>query len=141
MILPLVSSVLTLGLVVAVVLVVVAAVAFPFKPMHLGDDVAAGLGVRFARVRAVLLLCAVLLAAVGVFLLLAFVLSLALELRVMHRWIERPILVVFPLAGAAACAVSVAPCGKRLSGVMMSTGDPSGQNASRSPTGRASHCW
>jgi len=23
----------------------------------------------------------------------------------MHRWIERPILVVFPLAGAAACAV------------------------------------
>ncbi|MEV7655861.1 iron chelate uptake ABC transporter family permease subunit [Streptomyces anulatus] len=49
-----------------VLLVVVAAVAFPFKPMHLGDDVAAGLGVRFARVRAVLLLCAVLLAAVGV---------------------------------------------------------------------------
>lgn len=49
-----------------VLLVVVAAVAFPFKPMHLGDGVAAGLGVRFARVRAVLLLCAVLLAAVGV---------------------------------------------------------------------------
>ncbi|MGW6720178.1 FecCD family ABC transporter permease [Streptomyces sp. NPDC054995] len=49
-----------------VLLVVLAAVAFPFKPMHLGDDVAAGLGVRFGRVRAVLLLCAVLLAAVGV---------------------------------------------------------------------------
>ncbi|BAG23541.1 putative FecCD-family membrane transport protein [Streptomyces griseus subsp. griseus NBRC 13350] len=49
-----------------VLLAVVAAVAFPFKPMHLGDDVAAGLGVRFARVRAVLLLSAVLLAAVGV---------------------------------------------------------------------------
>ncbi|MFH9296679.1 FecCD family ABC transporter permease [Streptomyces sp. NPDC017520] len=49
-----------------VLLVVVAAAAFPFKPMHLGDDVAAGLGVRFTRVRAVLLLCAVLLAAVGV---------------------------------------------------------------------------
>ncbi|WP_435861467.1 FecCD family ABC transporter permease [Streptomyces parvus] len=49
-----------------VLLAVVATVAFPFKPMHLGDDVAAGLGVRFGRVRAVLLLCAVLLAAVGV---------------------------------------------------------------------------
>ncbi|CAM5674601.1 iron ABC transporter [Streptomyces badius] len=49
-----------------VLLAVVASVAFPFKPMHLGDDVAAGLGVRFGRVRAVLLLCAVLLAAVGV---------------------------------------------------------------------------
>lgn len=49
-----------------VLLAAVAAVAFPFKPMHLGDDVAAGLGVRFGRVRAVLLLCAVLLAAVGV---------------------------------------------------------------------------
>ncbi|WP_449337211.1 iron chelate uptake ABC transporter family permease subunit [Streptomyces griseus] len=49
-----------------VLLAVVAAVAFQFKPMHLGDDVAAGLGVRFGRVRAVLLLCAVLLAAVGV---------------------------------------------------------------------------
>jgi cytochrome d ubiquinol oxidase subunit II len=46
-----------------------------------------------------------LLVAVGVFLVLAFVLSLALELRVMHRWIERPILIVFPLAGALACAV------------------------------------
>ncbi|MET8683367.1 iron ABC transporter permease [Streptomyces sp. NPDC004732] len=47
-------------------LVVVAGAAFQFKPMHLGDDIAAGLGVRFARVRAVLLLCAVLLAAVAV---------------------------------------------------------------------------
>ncbi|PCG87464.1 iron ABC transporter [Streptomyces sp. WZ.A104] len=49
-----------------VLLVVVAAAAFSFKPMHLGDEVAAGLGVRYTRVRAVLLLCAVLLAAVGV---------------------------------------------------------------------------
>ncbi|MFF2717206.1 FecCD family ABC transporter permease [Streptomyces sp. NPDC058011] len=49
-----------------VLLVVVAAAAFQFKPMHLGDDVAAGLGVRHTRVRAVLLLCAVLLAAVAV---------------------------------------------------------------------------
>ncbi|MBH1938654.1 iron chelate uptake ABC transporter family permease subunit [Streptomyces sp. AV19] len=47
-------------------MVVVAGAAFQFKPMHLGDDVAAGLGVRYARVRAVLLLCAVLLAAVAV---------------------------------------------------------------------------
>ena len=45
---------------------VVACVAFQFKPMHLGDDIAAGLGVRHARVRAVLLLCAVLLAAAAV---------------------------------------------------------------------------
>jgi iron complex transport system permease protein len=49
-----------------VLLVVVSCVAFQFKPMHLGDEVAAGLGVRFSRVRAVLLLCAVLLAAVAV---------------------------------------------------------------------------
>lgn len=49
-----------------VLLAVVACVAFQFKPMHLGDDVAAGLGVRFAAVRAVLLLCAVLLAGAAV---------------------------------------------------------------------------
>jgi iron complex transport system permease protein len=49
-----------------VLLVVVAAAAFQFKPMHLGDDVAAGLGVRYSAVRAVLLLCAVLLAGVAV---------------------------------------------------------------------------
>ncbi|MFJ8864178.1 FecCD family ABC transporter permease [Streptomyces sp. NPDC102473] len=49
-----------------VLVVVVTGAAFQFKPMHLGDDVAAGLGVRFTRVRAVLLLCAVLLAAAAV---------------------------------------------------------------------------
>ncbi|WP_069630020.1 FecCD family ABC transporter permease [Streptomyces niveus] len=49
-----------------VLLVVVAGAAFQFKPMHLGDEVAAGLGVRYTVVRAVLLLCAVLLAAVAV---------------------------------------------------------------------------
>ncbi|MGW9121209.1 FecCD family ABC transporter permease [Streptomyces sp. NPDC055663] len=49
-----------------VLVVVVAAVAFQFRPMHLGDEVAAGLGVRYTRVRAVLLLCAVLLAALAV---------------------------------------------------------------------------
>ncbi|KIF72908.1 iron ABC transporter [Streptomyces sp. 150FB] len=49
-----------------VLLAVVAGAAFQFRPMHLGDEVAAGLGVRYTRVRAVLLLCAVLLAAVAV---------------------------------------------------------------------------
>ncbi len=49
-----------------VLMVVVGCVAFQFKPLHLGDDVAAGLGVRYQWVRAALLLCAVLLAAVGV---------------------------------------------------------------------------
>ncbi|QOV34278.1 iron chelate uptake ABC transporter family permease subunit [Streptomyces ferrugineus] len=49
-----------------VLLAVVTCVAFQFKPMHLGDDVAAGLGVRYSAVRAVLLLCAVLLAGVAV---------------------------------------------------------------------------
>ncbi|MFJ5726854.1 FecCD family ABC transporter permease [Streptomyces paradoxus] len=47
-------------------LAVVAAAAFQFKPMHFGDEVAAGLGVRYAAVRAVLLLCAVLLAGMAV---------------------------------------------------------------------------
>ncbi|CAM5522965.1 FecCD family ABC transporter permease [Streptomyces aurantiogriseus] len=49
-----------------VLLVVVCCVAFQFKPMHFGDEVAAGLGVRYSMVRAVLLLCAVLLAGVAV---------------------------------------------------------------------------
>ncbi|WP_217143295.1 iron chelate uptake ABC transporter family permease subunit [Streptomyces sp. AC627_RSS907] len=49
-----------------VLLVVVACVAFQFKPLHFGDEIAAGLGVRYSMVRAVLLLCAVLLAGVAV---------------------------------------------------------------------------
>ncbi|MFI0352961.1 FecCD family ABC transporter permease [Actinomadura sp. 9N407] len=49
-----------------VLLAVVAGVAFQFRPMHFGDEVAAGLGVRFSLVRAVMLLCAVLLAGVAV---------------------------------------------------------------------------
>jgi iron complex transport system permease protein len=52
---------ITLAL-VAVVLVI----AFQLQPMHFGDDVAAGLGVRYTAVRAILLLCAVLLAGVAV---------------------------------------------------------------------------
>ncbi|WP_075731563.1 FecCD family ABC transporter permease, partial [Streptomyces acidiscabies] len=46
--------------------IVVTCVAFQFKPLHFGDDVAAGLGVRYSAVRSVLLLCAVLLAGVAV---------------------------------------------------------------------------
>ncbi|MER5831160.1 iron ABC transporter permease [Streptomyces sp. NPDC002130] len=58
-----VSTALWCGL---ALLAVVSCVAFQFRPMHFGDEVAAGLGVRYARVRAVLLLCAVLLAGVAV---------------------------------------------------------------------------
>lgn len=47
-------------------LAVVSYIAFQLKPMHFGDEVAAGLGVRYSMVRAVLLLCAVLLAGVAV---------------------------------------------------------------------------
>ncbi|MFF7451453.1 MULTISPECIES: iron chelate uptake ABC transporter family permease subunit [unclassified Streptomyces] len=47
-------------------LVVVGCVAFQFKPLHFGDEVAAGLGVRYSMVRAVMLLCAVLLAGAAV---------------------------------------------------------------------------
>ena len=39
------------------------------------------------------------------FLAIAFVVALALDLRVIHRWLEEPVLVVFPLIGVAACAV------------------------------------
>ncbi|MFJ3882547.1 FecCD family ABC transporter permease [Streptomyces sp. NPDC090077] len=49
-----------------ILMAVVACVAFQFKPLHFGDDVAAGLGVRYTRVRAVMLLCAVLLAGMAV---------------------------------------------------------------------------
>ncbi|MFJ5986460.1 FecCD family ABC transporter permease [Lentzea sp. NPDC092896] len=55
----------TLWVTIALV-VVVMVVAFQLQPMHFGDDVAAGLGVRHSVVRAVLLMCAVLLAGVAV---------------------------------------------------------------------------
>ncbi|MER5423169.1 FecCD family ABC transporter permease [Streptosporangium roseum] len=45
---------------------VVSCVAFHLRPLHFGDEVAAGLGVRYSTVRAVLLLCAVLLAGTAV---------------------------------------------------------------------------
>ncbi|TDD38188.1 iron ABC transporter permease [Actinomadura sp. KC06] len=50
----------------AVLLAVVGAAAFQFRQLTFGDDVAAGLGVRYSAVRAVMLLCAVLLAGVAV---------------------------------------------------------------------------
>jgi len=50
----------------AVLVLVVLCVAFHLRPMHFGDDVAAGLGVRFSLVRATLLLCGVLLASIAV---------------------------------------------------------------------------
>ncbi|TDD95343.1 iron ABC transporter permease [Actinomadura rubrisoli] len=49
-----------------VLMAIVAGAAFQFRPMHFGDEVAAGLGVRYSLVRAVMLLCAVLLAGVAV---------------------------------------------------------------------------
>ncbi|MFI6514994.1 FecCD family ABC transporter permease [Spirillospora sp. NPDC050679] len=49
-----------------VLLAVVAVAAFQFRPLHFGDEIAAGLGVRHSAVRAVMLLCAVLLAGVAV---------------------------------------------------------------------------
>ncbi|USX53122.1 iron chelate uptake ABC transporter family permease subunit [Lentzea sp. HUAS12] len=52
--------------IMAALVLVVLVVSFQLRPMHFGDDVAAGLGVRYSAVRAVLLLCAVLLAGVAV---------------------------------------------------------------------------
>lgn len=46
-----------------------------------------------------------LLAAVLAFLAIAFVVSLAMKLPVMNRWLERPGLGVFPLIGVVGCAV------------------------------------
>jgi cytochrome bd ubiquinol oxidase subunit II len=39
------------------------------------------------------------------FLAIAFVAALVLDLRVMHRWLEAPVLAVFPLIGVVACVV------------------------------------
>jgi cytochrome d ubiquinol oxidase subunit II len=44
-----------------------------------------------------------LLIAVLVFLILAFILATALDLRVMHRWSDEPFLIVFPAVGLLAC--------------------------------------
>lgn len=44
-----------------------------------------------------------LFAGLVLFLLVAFVAALNLDLRVMDRWFQRPVLVVFPVLGAVAC--------------------------------------
>jgi cytochrome d ubiquinol oxidase subunit II len=45
-----------------------------------------------------------LLAAVLAFLALASAYALSMDLRVLHRWVERPAMLLFPLIGVAACA-------------------------------------
>jgi cytochrome bd ubiquinol oxidase subunit II len=54
-----------------------------------------------------------LLAALGLFLVLAFIVALKLDLRVMNRWIERPILAIFPLIGIAGGGALVFGLGRR----------------------------
>jgi cytochrome bd ubiquinol oxidase subunit II len=44
-----------------------------------------------------------LMVAVLVFLAVVFVLALALDLRVMHRWLQQPELALFPVVGVVAC--------------------------------------
>lgn len=85
-----------------VLMVVVAGAAFQFKPMHLGDEVAAGLGVRYTSVRAVLLLCAVLLAAVAVSVAgpVAFVALVAPQLAMRLARCHTPPMVASGLVGA-----------------------------------------
>jgi cytochrome d ubiquinol oxidase subunit II len=39
------------------------------------------------------------------FLVIAFAMALALDLRVMHRWREEPVLALFPLIGVVACII------------------------------------
>jgi len=43
--------------------------------------------------------------AVLAFLAVAFVSALALDLPVMHRWLDEPVLALFPLIGVVACAI------------------------------------
>jgi cytochrome bd ubiquinol oxidase subunit II len=45
-----------------------------------------------------------LLGAVLLFLLAAFAYALGMNLRVLHRWVERPAMLILPLIGVAACA-------------------------------------
>jgi cytochrome d ubiquinol oxidase subunit II len=48
-----------------------------------------------------------LLAGVLGFLVIAFIAALALHLRVMDRWLERPFLLAFPLVGVIACVMMI----------------------------------
>ena len=49
-----------------------------------------------------------------VFLAAAFVYALGMNLRVLHRWLERPEMAVFPLVGLAACLVLVVAVRRRV---------------------------
>jgi cytochrome bd ubiquinol oxidase subunit II len=52
-----------------------------------------------------------------VFLVVVFAYALAKDLRVVHRWLERPYLFVFPAIGAAAALVAAASVRRRRDGV------------------------
>jgi cytochrome bd ubiquinol oxidase subunit II len=54
-----------------------------------------------------------LLVGLGLFLVIAFVVALKLDLRVMNRWIERPVLAIFPIIGAAGGGALVFGLGRR----------------------------
>jgi cytochrome bd-type quinol oxidase subunit 2 len=54
-----------------------------------------------------------LMVAVFVFLAVVFVTALALDLRVMHRWLEQPKLALFPVFGAVACCILFVAVRKR----------------------------
>ena len=59
-----------------------------------------------------------LLGTVLVFLVAAFAYALGMNLRVLHRWLERPEMVVLPLVGLVACAVMVVAVRRRADGVL-----------------------
>jgi cytochrome bd ubiquinol oxidase subunit II len=54
-----------------------------------------------------------LLGGVGAFLVVAFIVALKLDLRVMNRWIERPVLAVFPIIGAVGGGALLFGLGRR----------------------------
>ena len=54
-----------------------------------------------------------LMVAVLVFLAVVFVLALALDLRVMHRWLQQPELALFPVVGVVACWIFFVAIRKR----------------------------
>ncbi|RJQ75502.1 iron ABC transporter permease [Pseudonocardiaceae bacterium YIM PH 21723] len=86
-----------------VLLAIVWAAAFQLKPMHFGDDVAAGLGVRQNLVRAVLMLCAVLLAGFAVSAAgpIPFIALVAPQIAMRVSRFPTPPLVASGLVGAA----------------------------------------
>ncbi|USI73900.1 cytochrome d ubiquinol oxidase subunit II [Sphingomonas morindae] len=63
-----------------------------------------------------------LLAAVLVFLLLAFTYAIGLDLRVLHRWSERPAMMTFPAIGLAASTVLAVAIRRRYDGALYPMG-------------------